>query len=87
MAVTSWTQHILEGYDQCKHVRTPEECRQIASVGAAKSVKGYLIGYDNCVELFGVDRCRQMLTSERTALIMSAALFFVGGFVVGRILK
>ena len=85
--ITSWTEQILATYDQCKRVRSPEECRQLASVGASQSVKGYLQGYDTCVELFGLDRCRQMLSSERSGMITVAVIFFVGGFLVGRILK
>lgn len=85
--MTSWTQHILQSYDQCKHVRTAEECRQLASVGASQSVKGYLRGYDTCIELFGLVRCRQMLSSPKTANVTVAILAFVGGFVVGRLLK
>ncbi len=85
--ITSWTDSILTGYDQCKRVRSPEECRQLASVGASQSVKSYLRGYDTCVELFGFDQCRGMLSSEPAALIPVAAIFFVGGFLVGRILK
>jgi len=85
--LTSWTDNILTGYDQCKRLRSAEECRQIASVGAARSVKGYLKGYDTCVDLFGFDRCRQMLSSEATPMIPVAAVFFIGGFLIGRILK
>lgn len=85
--MTSWTRHILQSYDQCKRIRSPEECRQLASVGASQSVKGYLIGYDTCVETFGLDRCRQMLSSDRSAMITVGAVFFVAGFLVGRILK
>lgn len=85
--MTSWTQQILMSYDQCKRLRSPEECRQMASVGASNSVKGYLRGYDTCIDLFGVDRCRQMLSSDRTATITIAGAFFIAGFLVGRILK
>ena len=82
-----YTGQVLASYDQCKRIRSPEECRQIASVGASQSVKGYLRGYDTCIELLGVDRCRQMLTSDRAALVPVAVAFFVAGFIVGRLLK
>lgn len=82
-----WTGNVLMTYDQCKRLRSAEECRQLASVGAARSVKGYLAGYDACIDAFGVDRCRQMLSGERSGLVMVAAVFFVAGFLVGRILK
>lgn len=85
--VSSWTENILTTYDQCKRLRSAEECRQLASVGASRSVKGYLTGYDTCIDIMGVERCRSMLSSDRSAVIMTAGVFFVAGFVVGRIMK
>jgi hypothetical protein len=78
---------IVDAYDQCKRIRTPEECRQIAASGAAKSAQGYLVSYDACVKLLGRDRCRQMLSSERSAPVAIALVSFAAGFLVGRILK
>ena len=78
---------IVDAYEQCKRLRTPEECRQMAASGAAKSAQGYLVGYDACVKLFGRDRCREMLSSGRSAPVATAIVAFAAGFVVGRMLK
>lgn len=78
---------IVDSYEQCKRLRTPEQCRQLAATAAAKSAQGYLIGYDACVKLFGRDRCRQMLSSERSAPVAVAVVALTVGFLVGRLLK
>lgn len=77
---------IVDGYEQCKRIRTPEECRQLAATAAAKSAAGYLIGYDACVKLLGRDRCRQMLSSGRAAPVAVAIVAFAAGFIIGKIL-
>jgi len=78
---------IVDSYEQCKRIRTPEECRQLAATGAAASAQGYLLGYDTCVKLFGRDRCRQMLSSGRSAPVAIAVVSFAFGFLAGRLLK
>ncbi|KKN57086.1 hypothetical protein LCGC14_0565580 [marine sediment metagenome] len=77
----------LLSYDECKRIRSPEQCRAIAASGASLSVDGYLRGYDLCVQTFGQERCRLMLSSPKTATVTVAVLAFVAGFVVGRLLK
>lgn len=77
----------LESYDQCKRLRSPEQCREIAARGASVSVDGYLRGYDLCVQTFGQERCRQMLSSPKTATITVGLLALVAGFLVGRVLR
>ena len=77
----------LESYDQCKRLRSPEECRAIAVSGASVSVDGYLRAYDLCVETFGQARCRQMLSSPTTTTITVALVALLAGFVVGRLLR
>jgi len=78
---------IVDAYEQCKRLRTPEECRQLAASGAAKSAQGYLVGYDACVKLLGRDRCREMLSSGRSAPVAIAVVSFAFGFLAGRLLK
>ena len=77
----------LQSYDQCKRIRSPEQCREIAVRGAGVSVDGYLRAYDLCIETFGQERCRQMLSSPKTATVTVALLAFAAGFVVGRLLS
>ena len=77
---------IVDSYEQCKRIRTPEECRQLAASGAAKSAQGYLVSYDACVKLLGRDRCREMLSSERSAPVAVAVVAFAAGFIIGKIL-
>ena len=85
MSVLSET--FLMSYDNCKRVRSPEQCRAIAASGATRSVEAYLRGYDLCVETFGQERCRQMLSSPKSATVTVAVLALVAGFVVGRLLR
>lgn len=80
-------QSFLQSYDQCKRIRSQEQCREIVARGASASVDGYLRGYDLCVETFGQERCRVMLSSPKTATATVGLLAFVAGFLVGRILR
>ena len=77
----------LLSYDQCKRIRSPEQCRGLAASGASVTVDGYLRGYDLCVQTFGQDRCRLMLSSPKTATVTVGLVAFVAGFLVGRVLK
>lgn len=80
-------QSFLESYDQCKRIRSPEQCREIVARGASVSVDGYLKGYDLCVQTFGQERCRLMLSSPKTATVTIAVVALVAGFLVGRVLR
>jgi len=77
----------FRSYQECKRIKSPEECRALAAAGADRAVRGLLVSYDKCIEVFGVETCTSIVASEKSRSILVVGIAFTLGFVVGRILK